>query len=216
SSRGPDRPPKAGGRARRGIERTADVRTPITSLSRDVPAFLKSILTCRSTVPYSGAESRVNENSPRRLHAEEVRASGTGDARAGVATRRRARRRSARRAGRRRRRAQAHEGERAAGPCPARISGRPFMRGRTATPEPERREPSRAGDRLWTADAPGSAGEVVEEVEGRPLRVVGLELHPAARLPVGPGAARDGERAVLRVVERAFDRDLPLGEEDRP
>ena len=44
----------------------------------------------------------------------------------------------------------------------------------------------------------------------------GVQVHRPARPPEAPGPARDGEGAVLRVVERTFDDDLAAWQEGRP
>src|SRR4051794_26237869 len=44
----------------------------------------------------------------------------------------------------------------------------------------------------------------------------GLQLHRAAAARIGPCSAGDRKHAVLRVVERALDRDLAAVEERRP
>src|SRR3954454_16971080 len=59
------------------------------------------------------------------------------------------------------------------------------------------------------------ACEVEDEVELRAAGA-GLELHHAARVSISTRSARDGKLGVLRVEERAFDRDVAVLEEGRP
>src|SRR5947207_2470854 len=69
----------------------------------------------------------------------------------------------------------------------------------------------RTGPRVSLA-ARRSADHVEHEGELGAARAC-LQIHRSARVPVAAGAAGYRERAVLLVVERPLDRDLPAGQE---